>query len=117
VLFWISLYTLVNIALAYTDYRLISEGERVFHGINGAVYLILISPAYFLTNSLFVVAGLLVLRRLVFDVSLNLFRGLPYDYISRTTTSIIDRLLYDIQEVLGPVYYAILIVTVILLMK
>jgi len=115
-LFWISLYALVNIALAYTDYRLISDGKRVFHGINGFVYLILISPAYFLTD-LYVVAGLLVLRRLVFDISLNLFRGLPYDYTSSTTTSIIDRLLYDIQIVLGPVYHAILIVSLILLMK
>ena len=114
-LFWISLYTLVNIALAYTDYRLISEGKRVFHGLNGAVYVVLIFPAYFLTDSWSVVIGLLVLRRLVFDISLNLFRGLPYDYTSETTTSIIDRTLYDIQNILGPVYHAMLIFAILFL--
>ena len=99
------------------DSVLISKGEKILHGMNGLFYILIISPAYVFTKNLYLVAGLLVIRRLVFDVSLNLFRGLPYNYTSKTTTSIIDRLLYRTQNQLGGIYYLILIVSIVLLMK
>lgn len=99
------------------DSVLISRGEKILHGFNGLFYLLMVVPAYLITENLYLVAGLLVIRRLVFDVSLNLFRGLPYNYTSQTTTSIIDRLLYRIQNQLGDIYYLILIISIVLLMK
>jgi hypothetical protein len=117
VLFWSSLYIGINILLAYIDSVLISKGERIYHGLNGAVYIMLMIPAYMVTKSIFLIVALLLIRRLVFDISLNLFRGLPYDYTSDTTTSIIDRLLYDVQEVLGIVYYVLLIAAIIFFLK
>lgn len=99
------------------DSVLISRGEKILHGVNGLFYLLMVVPAYLITEDLYLVASLLVLRRLVFDVSLNLFRGLAYNYTSRTTTSIIDRLLYRVQNQLGDLYYLILILTIVVLVK
>lgn len=99
------------------DSILISRGKKILHGINGLFYIFAVVPAYIITDDLYLVAGLFVIRRLVFDVSLNLFRGLPYNYTSKTTTSIIDRLLYGLQNKLGIVYYLILVVSIVLLIK
>ena len=58
---------------------------------------------------------MLALRRIVFDTGLNLFRGLPFDYISATTTSIVDRISYDFQKEWGYfAYYMIFLVIIIL---
>lgn len=99
------------------DSILISRGKKILHGINGLIYILAVVPAYIITDDLYLVAGLFVIRRLVFDVSLNLFRGLPYNYTSKTTTSITDRLLYGLQNKLGIVYYLILVVSIVLLIK
>lgn len=101
--------------MAYVDSVLIKRGERILHGFNGFFYLMMVVPAYIITKDLYLVAALLVLRRLVFDVSLNLFRGLPYNYTSKTTTSIIDRILYKTQNFLGIFYYIILVATIVFL--
>lgn len=114
-LFWSSLYIVINILLAYVDSLLIKNGERIYHGLNGLFYILMVVPAYLITNNLYLCIGLFVIRRLVFDVSLNLFRGLPYNYTSKTTTSIIDRILYRTQNFLGIFYYIILVATIIFL--
>lgn len=101
--------------MAYVDSVLIKKGERIYHGLNGLFYILMVVPAYLITKDLYLCAGLFVVRRLVFDVSLNLFRGLPYNYISKTTTSIIDRVLYRVQERLGGIYYLILIGLIVVL--
>lgn len=116
-LFLSSIYVGGNILLAYVDSILISRGEKILHGINGLIYVLAVIPAYLITKDLLFTANLFVIRRLVFDVSLNLFRGLPYNYTSNTTTSIIDRLLFRIQNQLGGIYYLILIISIVLLMK
>jgi hypothetical protein len=94
---------------------LISKGEKILHGFNGLFYLMMLAPVYIITKDIYLVAALLVIRRIVFDISLNLFRGLPYNYTSETTTSIIDRLLYKTQNFLGIFYYIILVGIIVLL--
>lgn len=103
--------------MAYVDSVLIKKGERIYHGLNGLFYILMVVPAYLITKNLYLCVGLFVIRRLVFDISLNLFRGLPYNYTSKTTTSIIDKLLYRTQSQLGDIYYLILIISIVLLMK
>jgi len=108
-------YTGVNILLAKRDALKISRQKKIEHGTNALVYLALVAPIIYLMQSWVFLIGLLALRRIVFDTALNLFRGLKYDYISATTTSIIDRLSYKFQDRFGyMIYYGIFIIVVIL---
>ena len=90
--FIILIFVFINIALAAIDKRLISRGKRIYHAINGAVYLALVTPVFFITGNLFFVISLLSLRLLVFNPALNLGRGLNFFYLPEKPKSIIDRL-------------------------
>jgi hypothetical protein len=108
------LFAVVNIAHAYHDSVRIKAHKRIHHGLNGIFYIIVIAPVL-LSKDWFFIIGLLSLRRVVFDTALNLFRGLRYDYISPTTTSLIDKLSYRFQARFGYVpYYGIFILITIL---
>lgn len=112
---FVILYGFLNILLANHDALKISRNQKIEHGINALVYLALILPAGYLTNSWIFLIGLLALRRIVFDTALNLIRGLKFNYISKTTTSIIDRLSYNIQAKYGYLpYYGIFAIIVII---
>ena len=108
------LFTAVNVAHAYHDSVRIKAHKRIHHGLNGLFYILALAPVI-LSKDWFFLIGLLSLRRVVFDTALNLFRGLRFDYISSTTTSIIDRLSYKFQAKYGYVpYYGIFILITIL---
>jgi hypothetical protein len=108
-------YAGLNILHAKYDAIRISQHKRIYHGINGLVHVILVGIVYLFIKDLFFTIGLLALRRIVFDTALNLFRGLRFDYISSTTTSIIDRLSYDFQKRYGYfIYYGIFFLFVLL---
>lgn len=109
------IYAALNILHAKHDAWRIFDGRRIYHGINGLVHIIILIPVYFYTKDWFFVIGLLSLRRIVFDTALNLFRGLRFDYISSTTTSIIDRLSYNFQKRYGYVIYYGLFFIILLL--
>lgn len=112
---FVILYGFLNILLANHDALKISQHKKIEHGTNALVYLALILPAGYLTNSWIFLIGLLALRRIVFDTALNLIRGLRFDYISSTTTSVIDRLSYKFQKHFGYlVYYALFFVILVL---
>ena len=107
------LYTITNLVLAKIDAIKIKRKIHIKHGINALIYLVLIAPTFFISWSYPI--GMLALRRIVFDTGLNLFRGLPFDYISSTTTSIVDRISYDFQKEWGYfAYYMIFLVIIIL---
>jgi hypothetical protein len=105
----------INILHAYHDCKKIQDHKKIYHGLNGLFYIILLIPVYFHLKNWFFLVGLLSLRRVVFDTALNLFRGLSFDYISSTTTSIIDRLSYSFQKRYGYVIYYGLFILVLLL--
>lgn len=112
---FVVLYSFLNILLANHDAVKIFQHKKIEHGINALVYLALILPAGYLTNSWIFLIGLLALRRIVFDTALNLLRGLPFDYISSTTTSVIDRLSYKFQARFGYLtYYGIFAIMLII---
>lgn len=109
------LFTGIFICLAAYDANRIKSGKRIYHGLNGLVTLLLILPAYIVTHQWFFIIGLLSLRRIVFDTALNIFRGLRFDYISSSTTSIIDKLSYRFQAKYGYVpYYGVFLIIVLL---
>lgn len=109
------LFTCINIALAKYDAWKIKNNKWIYHGINAVIYLILLIYPYILTKDWFFMIALLSLRRIVFDTALNLFRGLRFDYISSTTTSIIDRLSYKFQAKYGYIpYYGMFFILIML---
>lgn len=111
----LALFTCINIALAKYDAWKIKHNKWIYHGINAVVYLILLIYPYIVTKDWFFMIGLLSLRRIVFDTALNLFRGLRFDYISSTTTSIIDRLSYNFQAKYGYIpYYGMFFILIML---
>lgn len=81
-----------NILNAYHDAQRIEAGKRIFHGLNGLLYLALCTGLYFAYRPEWSgVVCVILLRKLVFDLALNTFRGLPLFYFSRKTGSIIDK--------------------------
>ena len=108
------LFTAVNIVHAYHDAERIKAQKRIYHGLNGLFYILLLAPIILSKEWLFVI-GLLSLRRIVFDTALNLFRKLRFDYISSTTTSVMDRLSYKFQAKFGYIpYYGMFFILIIL---
>jgi hypothetical protein len=95
------IFTFINLFLARIDADKIEDGKRICHGLNGAIYGILICSTFVITHSYLTVLALALLRIPVFNTGLNIMRGLPPTYISKFTTSIIDRWTYRIVEKLG----------------
>ena len=109
------IFSIINVALAKIDAWKIANGRKIYHGINASLYLILVTLLYIWTKNPAICIGVLAVRRIVFDTALNLFRGLRFDYISSTTTSIIDRISYRFQSKFGYLpYYGIFILITIL---
>jgi uncharacterized membrane-anchored protein YitT (DUF2179 family) len=84
-------YFLFCILLAYINYRVIKKGLRVYHSLNGLCHAVAFILFTLFVNIQTALAGLFM-ARVVFDVCLNKFRGLPIDYVPQKPKSIIDQL-------------------------
>lgn len=102
----------INIGLARYDAYRIKNNIRIRHAINALIYVGLILIFYkWLT--IFKVFALLLIRIPVFNTSLNLFRGKPANWLSYTTTSIIDQYFTNkIIEKIGYWTYNILLILI-----
>lgn len=90
----------VNIAMAWWHARLIRQNRPIRHGAWSAIFFLLVGVTAWWrwpalrnvgTATVFAVACACG-RQIVFNISLNFFRGLAWDYSSHTSTSIIDRI-------------------------
>src|SRR5688500_3008564 len=97
------LFVLINIVMAWYHSDLIKANKPIYHGLWGGLYLGAAALVAYLHRDWTLLVALLCIRKSVFDVSLNLFRGKPMWWKSKTTTSIIDKLLYkfDLPTVIG----------------
>lgn len=86
----LGIYALFCVFLAYTNAVAITADQQVNHVMNGFVH---IAFGLYCTLAVHWAMGLaaLLTARLVFDVTLNLFRGLAIWYISPTPTSTVDK--------------------------
>ena len=83
-------YILFCIFFAWLNSRWIKNGAGIKHGINGAIHLVAAAAyGYFYHWHYFFLV--LLITRLFFDVALNLFRGLPVDYVAMQPRSIVDK--------------------------
>lgn len=74
-------YALFCIAFAWLNSFLIKRGKRIFHALNGLLHIAAAVAGWYYWGWQIGVSILFV-ARLFFDVALNLFRGLPIDYVS-----------------------------------
>lgn len=104
----------INIAMASYHAYLFKKGETVKHGWWGLAYLAFAVALSMLHHSWLLFICSLLIRKVVFDLSLNLFLGRQLFYVSTETTSVIDKLHYSIfgkkSEVYMSIYFAAIIV-------
>lgn len=84
------IYQFFVIWLAKDNAHRIEQGKRIYHGLNGGLHILaacLVLPTGWI-NSL----SLLLLTRVVFDMSLASFRDLPFDYVTHKPKSIVDKI-------------------------
>lgn len=82
---------LFNIIMAGHHANLIKKGKRIQHGWWGLGIFAVSAVFAWATSSWLLLLDALFIRKVFFDLFLNLFRGKPLFYVSATTTSIIDR--------------------------
>lgn len=113
------LLLLVNIAMAYHHSELIKDDKPIKHGWWGLSYFVL-AVVMSIFSSWWLLLAAMLIRKVFFDLSLNLFRGKPLFYVSSTSTSIIDRIHYKIfgnkSEIYMSIYFVLLILVNIFLL-
>lgn len=118
ILLYILLLVIFNIFLAKVDANKIKKNRKIYHGENALIYILVAGFVSAITmgedwwDFLKVVAIALLTRKVVFDISLNLFRKLKWNYISNSTTSIVDRIE---NKILGKNKYVVYIILAIVL--
>lgn len=110
------LFTTANLLLAYHDARRIKQDSRIYHGLNGLMYIWLLTLAYLLTGDWVLITGLSILRIPVFNTALNYYRGKELTYLSKSTTSIVDQLTNKIPEKIGYWTYQIILLLIALIL-
>lgn len=113
------LLLLVNIAMAYYHSELIKDDKPIKHGWWGLSYFA-VAALMSLASTWWLLLCAALIRKVFFDLSLNLFRGKPLFYVSSTSTSIIDRVHYRIfgnkSEIYMSIYFVLLILVNIFLL-
>lgn len=92
---------ILNIALAHHDARLIKAHKPILHAWNGGTYFAYVLAAALIHQSYGLFLSLLIVRIPIFNTSLNLFRGLRYDYHNPKSGSYIDSLFDDWLDIFG----------------
>ena len=104
----------VNILMAWWHAKLIERGKPIRHGYWGFVYLIFSGGLSIGLGSWVLMVASLFIRKVFFDLSLNLFREKPFFYVSANPKSIIDRvhnyLFGDNSEIYMSVYFLTIVI-------
>jgi hypothetical protein len=101
------------ILFAWLNAKWIEKNKRIYHGINGAIHIIAAGAFAYYTEWYNFLTTLLI-ARLFFDVSLNLFRGLRINYVPLNPKSIVDKLE---QKVFGKDGYTPKIIYLVLIIS
>ena len=90
--FTIAAFSLLNVGLAKIDAILIFNSKSIKHGINGLVYLSILTVPYFIFHNYWLMAVLLFDRLLFFNLFLSHFRGVGWLYMPLNPKSIVDKI-------------------------
>ena len=121
----IAIFIILNLILAKIDAKKVLAHKPINHSMNAWFYVVILIGV-FGANSYFnwfdwmeqisLLVSLLLTRKVVFDISLSLFRGLKWNYISKFTTSKIDQFENKIFKsgTIKYVFYTILLLGIII---
>ena len=109
------LVLLLNLIMAWHHASLIKKGRPIKHGWWGLLYFVVVSPILFYYKSVLIFICVFIIRKIFFDISLNLFRELPTFYVSKTTTSLIDKLHNKVFGYSSEIYMFVYLVILITL--
>lgn len=110
---------------AWNDARLIRRNKPIMHWLNAVIYCALIVAYWtiwhfpWLIGAVFVVSALAG-RALWFDLALNKFRGLPWNYFNPIPASWIDRMevrMFGHNGTRPVVFYAVVWIVLLVIMK
>lgn len=80
-----------NIWMARYHSRLLKKDKKIKHGWWGLSYVVLSVSITCFFGDLWLLIACFLLRKFLFDISLNLYNGRGIFFVSNETTSIIDR--------------------------
>lgn len=102
------------ILFAWLNAKWIAKDKKILHGINGGIHLVAAFLFAYYTEWYNFLTTLLI-ARLFFDVSLNLFRGLRINYVPLNPKSIVDKLeqkVFGKDGYLPKAIYLVLIISI-----
>jgi len=106
----------VNLLMALRHSHIIEvEHKTPKHGWWALLYVAVTAILCLLFHSWVLALCSALLRKIAFDLSLNLFRGKPLFYVSGTTTSLIDKFHNKLFGKRSEVYLSIYLVALIIL--
>lgn len=107
-------FVVYNLVQAKHDSIRIANNKRIYHGINGALYVMTILSWWIVAKDFGVwqAVAVCLMRIPVFNTSLNIFRGLPAHYMSSKTTSIIDKMTYNLVKKIGYYTYNLILLLI-----
>ena len=109
-------YLLFVVILAWDNAKRIDKDKKIKHWLNGLAHLSMAGIIYFVHWKLSI--SLLCLVRVTFDISLNLFRGFPIDYVSLKPKSVIDKIekqIFGLNGYTPKIVYLIIAVCLLIL--
>jgi len=86
----LAIYIPFCIWLAYNNAQRIKDDKPIKHWLNGLLHILTAILATFFEGWLIGLSVLLSVR-IAFNTALNLFRGLPIDYVSQKPKSVMDK--------------------------
>lgn len=83
--------SMINVLLAWSDTNKIKNNEPISHDINAVIYVVIVFCFCLISHDPVNAISYLAIRIPLFNTSLNLFRGLPYDYHPKKPESFVDK--------------------------
>jgi len=104
-----------NIWMARYHSRLLKKDKKIKHGLWGGLYLLIAGCLSLCFGWLFFLSTLL-LRKFLFDTALNLYNGRAIFFVSKETTSIIDRIHFKLFGIHSEIYQTVYFMMWVVLM-
>lgn len=114
---WLSeiLLVAINIGMAYYHSILIKDEKKINHGLWGGAYLVVAGVLSLIIHSWVLFVLSLFIRKVVFDLSLNLFLNRQLFFVSTETTSVIDQLHNKLFGKKSEIYMGIYLICIVVL--
>lgn len=105
-----------NIWMARYHSRLLKKDKKIKHGLWGGLYVAVSLSITCLFGDLWLLIACFLLRKFLFDTALNLYNGRAIFFVSKETTSIIDRIHFKLFGIHSEIYQIVYFMMWVVLM-